>query len=438
MARERLTAGRIAAFKCPPSVKQAFLWDTDVRALALRATAAGAKAFVCQHRLDGKSVRITIGKPADWSIDEARRKAREFLRDADEGTDSREKRMQTVAAARSRREAELARTVLARDAWDAYLKARMAEWGGRHLLDHQKLSQAGGEKPRRGVKGGAAGGVLTKAGPLHALLARKLAALDDATIKAWAKHEAGTRPTRARLALRLLEAFMTWCAQQPEYRAALAGANPAKNGEAKKALGKPKAKRDVLLKEQLPAWFGAVRAIANPVHAAYFQALLLAGCRPSEMLALKWDDIDERWRSLRIRDKVDGERMIPLTPFVWSVLGALPRRNQWVFSSLVIDDGHVAYPTSVHTDACKVAGLDGLTLHGLRRSFRSLSEWLDIPTGVVAQIQGHKPSATVEKHYAVRPLDLLRVHHERFEAWVIEKAGLTMPAADPRDLRVVQ
>ena len=43
---------------------------------------------------------------------------------------------------------------------------------------------------------------------------------------------------------------------------------------------------------------------------------------------------------------------------------------------------------------------------------------------VVAQIMGHKPSATAEKHYTVRPLDLLRVHHERIEAWILEQAGI--------------
>ncbi len=75
-----------------------------------------------------------------------------------------------------------------------------------------------------------------------------------------------------------------------------------------------------------------------------------------------------------------------------------------------------------------VAGLDGLTLHGLRRSFKSLTEWLEIPAGVVAQLMGHKPSATAEKHYTVRPLDLLRVHHERIEAWILEQARVTFDA----------
>jgi len=47
---------------------------------------------------------------------------------------------------------------------------------------------------------------------------------------------------------------------------------------------------------------------------------------------------------------------------------------------------------------------------------------------VVAQIQGHKPSATAEKHYKVRPLELLATHHERIEAWVLQQAGVPFDA----------
>jgi integrase len=98
----------------------------------------------------------------------------------------------------------------------------------------------------------------------------------------------------------------------------------------------------------------------------------------------------------------------------------------------------VSIPRSYHVTACKVAGLEGLTLHDLRRSFKSLTEWLEIPAGVVAQIMGHKPSATAEKHYTVRPLDLLRVHHERIEAWILEQAGIEFDAgAEPGALRAV-
>jgi integrase len=98
----------------------------------------------------------------------------------------------------------------------------------------------------------------------------------------------------------------------------------------------------------------------------------------------------------------------------------------------------VSIPRNQHVTACKVAGVDNLTLHGLRHSFKSLTEWLEVPVGVVAQTQGHKPSATAEKHYTVRPLDLLRVHHEKIEAWILEQAGIVFDAtAEPGKLRVV-
>lgn len=47
-----------------------------------------------------------------------------------------------------------------------------------------------------------------------------------------------------------------------------------------------------------------------------------------------------------------------------------------------------------------------------------------------AQIMGHKPSATAEKHYTVRPLDLLRLHHEKIEAWVLEQGGVPFVRQD--------
>jgi integrase len=74
-----------------------------------------------------------------------------------------------------------------------------------------------------------------------------------------------------------------------------------------------------------------------------------------------------------------------------------------------------------------IAGIEDLTLHGLRRSYASLAEWVELPLGVVAQIMGHKPSATAERHYKRRPLDLLRQWAERYEAWLLEQAGIEAP-----------
>jgi intergrase/recombinase len=61
-----------------------------------------------------------------------------------------------------------------------------------------------------------------------------------------------------------------------------------------------------------------------------------------------------------------------------------------------------------------------------------------MPTGVVAQIVGHSPSATAEKHYKIRPLDLLRMWHGEYEAWILEQAGIKFdPKAATPGLRAV-
>lgn len=86
----------------------------------------------------------------------------------------------------------------------------------------------------------------------------------------------------------------------------------------------------------------------------------------------------------------------------------------------------------------RVAGLPNLSPHDLRRSFGSLAEWCEVPSGIVAQIMGHKPSATAEKHYRVRPLDLLRMWHTKIEAWILEQAGIVFEAEQPGKLRAVK
>jgi integrase len=219
--------------------------------------------------------------------------------------------------------------------------------------------------------------------------------------------------------------------------------NPAKGRAVREVLGKAKVKQDSLQREQLAPWFGAVRQLSNATAAAYLQTLLLTGARPGEVLSLRWVDVNSKWKGLTIRDKVEGERIIPLTPYVAHLLAPLPRVNEWVFASPSSDpdleDKPISIPRNPHETACKVAGIEGLSLHGLRRSFKSLTEWLEMPAGVVAQLMGHKPSATAEKHYTVRPLDLLRMHHERIEAWILEQAGIEfMPEAEPGKLRVVK
>ncbi len=465
--RVNLTVGAIERMTCPEGKQQAFLRDSEVPGLRVRVTAAGAKSFVYEAKLNRQTVRRTLGDVRLWTIEQARAEARRLAVVMDIGQDPREIERQRLAereaqkaAERAQAEAEKLAEVTVGVVWAVYLEDRRPFWGERHYADHLKMGKAGGEVAKRGVKLGPDGAKPTTVpGPVFELLGLPLRALTPEKVEAWAAAQAKTRPTYARLCWRCLKVFLNWCAEHPTYASLLVTANPAKTKRTREVLGKPAAKDDALQREQLPAWFSVVRQIPNPVIAACLQVALLTGARPGEVLTLRWGDVNTQWKGLTIRDKVEGERVIPLTPYVAHLLSGLPRRNEWVFPSFralssdpatikrreakharkgqeapvgdVVQasaSGHLSDPSAAHRCACAAAGLEGLTLHGLRRSFASLTEWLEIPSGVVAQIQGHKPSATAEKHYKRRPLDLLRVHHERIEAWILEQAGIHFEA----------
>ncbi|SES71703.1 Site-specific recombinase XerD [Nitrosospira multiformis] len=434
MTKARLTAGRIERFHCPEGKQQAFLWCDEVQGLGVRATAGSVrKSYIFQAKVDGKSMRVTIGDVSAWSIAEAQKAARELKVTIDKGDDPRQVEAEKEAAKKAKAVAAILQSVkesvTVGDAWEEYIAERKPHWGKAHLHDHIRAMQAGGAPRTRSNK------KFTEPGILRPFAAVRLADLRSEMIDRWAKTESERRPTRARNTLRLLKAFIFWCQNHPAYKE-IVSENPARSRKARESLGKPSVKNDALQREQLALWFSAVKQIGNPVTSAYLQALLLTGARRNELATLRWEEVDFQWNSLTIRDKVEGTRIIPLTPYVRLLLSVLPRRNGWVFSSPTAASGRLVDPRIAHNKACAVAGLE-MTLHGLRRSFASLCEWIEMPSGIAAQIQGHKPQGVREQNYIRRPLDLLRMWHVKIEAWILEQAGIEFIAEKP-GLRVVE
>jgi integrase len=435
MARVKLTAGRTRDLECPAHGTQIFLWDTEAKGLGVRAT-PGSKVFIFQGRLDGKTIRVTIGDLRTWPIDSAdpehpgaRQEARRLQTLIDQGIDPRMEKKERIEAQTGEKKESERQEVTVKDAWDGYIEDRRDRWSARHLADHESIAEAGGAKRKRG-KG------KIKPGPMAKLMALKLSELNQERVESWLKLESAKRPARARLAYSLLRAFINWCDAKPEYKG-LCSPDVCSSRIKREILPRQKPKSDCLQREQLPAWFKAVREYQNPVISAFLQTLLLIGARRGELSRLKWEDVDFKWNSLTIRDKVEGKRTIPLCPYVASLLSNLPRRNQYVFSSPTAASNRIQEPRHAHNKCLVEAGIDGLTLHGLRRSFGTLSEWCESPVGVVAQIMGHKPSAIAEKHYRKRPLDLLRMWHAKLEAWILKEAGIEQPEAGETGLRVV-
>lgn len=440
-----LTAARVVALPYEGN-GQTIYWDAKTPGFGLRVTKGGARAYVFESRLFGKSVRMTIGDVASWELGKARSEAGRLKTLVDTGIDPRQVRAeQREALERSRREAEAFRLQSAKaeqealrkevtfgEAWDAYVSARAQYWSARHLRDHRQHAQPGGV-PRLRRKD-----AVTKPGPLATLRPVRLVDLSSTKIAEWLQAESAERSTVAALSFRLLRGFLRWAQETPAY-AGLVPENAYKAREVTDSVPRVRAKEgDALQREQLSAWFKSVRSLENTVASVYLQGLLITGARREEFAGLEWKDVDLEWRSLTLDDKVEGTggRTIPLTPYLAEQIKRLQpfRRPQlkegerdWVFVSKTSEDGNISEPRSAHTRALTDAGLPHVSLHGLRRSFGTLAEWCEVPVGIVAQIQGHKPSAIAEKHYRRRPIDLLRMWHDKIETWMLQQAGVPLP-----------
>ncbi len=445
MNKQGFTVARVEGFACEPGKQQTIFWDAKTPGFGVRATSSGARAYIFETRLFGKTIRTTIGDTRSWELGKARAEANRQRGLVDRNIDPREDRVEQEAAHAARRTETKRRHVTFGEAWDEYVAERKPAWGDLHYRDHVRMADLGGTPKKRGEG-------VTQPGPLAELRPVKLCDLSGDRIAAWLTPQATERPTMAALAFRLLRAFIRWCSETSDYRGLLpADAYTARR--VKEAVPRVRAKEgDVLQREQLAAWFRAVQALPNLVHSVYLQGLLITGARREEFAALRWEtDVDLKWRSLTMNDKVEGTggRTIPLPPHLAGLLEKLRAHNEkepnkrvlkrlaergtpwapspWVFASMTSADGKIAEPRIAHIRALAAAELPHVSLHGLRRSFGTLSEWCEVPVGVVAQIQGHKPSAIAEKHYRRRPLDLLRMWHDRIETWMLEQGGVVTP-----------
>ena len=439
-AKVKLTAGRIAGLECPQDKTRTYLWCAEVKGLGIIATAAGSKSYIYQAKVNGQSMRMTIGDVEVWSIPDAQKEGRRLQILIDNDNDPRQVKADKEAARVAKIQAQAAKivanslqqtreSVTVADAWQAYVAERSVsmkdgkpEWGEKHKAHHAYFVQAGGVLRKRGTRPGES--KKTRPGILVPLMNMRLADLDTKVIAAWLDKESKQAPTTAAQAFRALRAFLTWCAKQDAY-SAIVHAAACQTDEVKNKVPSVQTKKnDSLRRAQIRPWFEAVQKIGNPVISVYLQGLLLTGARRNELAALKWADVDFKWKSLTIRDKVEGERTIPLTPYLEHLISCLPRRNEFVFSSPTAASGRIEEPRIQHVKALNAAALPALSLHGLRRSFGTLSEWVEVPAGIVAQIMGHKPSAIAEKHYIQRELDLLHLWHVKIEAWILEQAGI--------------
>lgn len=435
--------------KCPDEKTQVIRWDNESKGLGIRITRSGKRSFIFERQLNGETIRLTIHAElpetvTQKDIDAARDTANEYRKQVSDGLDPRavirQKQEKKEAEEREQDAKERRETITVREVWSAYVEDRHKArkdgkplWGDRQRQHHASFTKPGGEPWTRGRRPGQP--ATTRPGILVPLMDIRMADLTHKRVLEWFRTESERAPTLAAQALRGLRAFVGWAAAQDEF-ASIADATACNHRTIKDEEPQQKPKEgDVLREAYLPLWFEQVRKLNNPVQGSYLQIALLTGARRNELAALKWADVDFRFKTMEIRDKVEGRRIIPLTDYTAHIIQQLPRRNEYVFSA-DSKSGRLEEPRASHDRVLNAAGLPHVSIHGLRRSFVTLAENAEVPAGVVMQLAGHKPSGVHEANYKRRDIDTLTRWHQKIENWFLEQAGITFEPVQS-GLRVV-
>jgi len=129
--------------------------DTKAPGLRVRVTAAGAKSFVYEAKLNRQTIRRTLGDVRTLSIEVARGKARELAKTVKtDKQDPRELERQQDAAKAAVIAEATAHAVTVGAVWPRYLEEgrpkRKASFKPRYRADLEAMAGAGGVKKKRG------------------------------------------------------------------------------------------------------------------------------------------------------------------------------------------------------------------------------------------------------------------------------------------------
>jgi hypothetical protein len=135
MKKENFTAERVTGFTCKAGKSQSIYWDAKTPGLGLRATTGGAKSYIFESKLHGKTIRMTIGDIRTWPVGKAQKEATDLKTTVDKGIDPRKQRADQKAQAEAEQQAEERKDALFKDVWAAYMLAKKSKWSVRHYSD---------------------------------------------------------------------------------------------------------------------------------------------------------------------------------------------------------------------------------------------------------------------------------------------------------------
>ena len=356
----RLTTRSVAAL--PATGRDTVHWDRDLPGFGVRVQRNGRKVYVVQSRGPAGLKRVTLGPVAGKAIDQRRREAAEVIDRIKRGFDPFPPKPEpdpTVAdlAARSMRAyvkvhckpktEKLYRTAIDRHIVPALGTMAVKDVRSSHVIElHDRMR----DTP-------------AMANHVVAMLSKMFS-----LAQTWELVPRGRNPCKA----------VNHYREQPRERFL----TPEEYRRVGAVLREVEADGSM--------WPPAIAAI---------RLLMLTGCRKSEILTLRWDDVDRTAGEFRLRDGKRGPRMVPLTTPALKVLDGIERveGNPWVIRSQkpgICLPGLNYYWNRIRDRA----GIEGVRIHDLRHSHASRALALGESLTMIGRLLGHSKVGTTARY----------------------------------------
>ena len=363
--QKTLSNRTVAALKV---ARDTVFWDRDLTGFGVRVYPTGGKVYIAQARGPDGPKRVTVGRHDVLHADQARQRAALIIARIKAGEDP----VPLPLAAR------------------ANGGPTVADLAARYLEEHVEVKL----KPNTQRQ---ARGVLHRH-ILPALGKMPLVAIERAQVVDL-QQKLCDRPVTANRAVKVLSHMYRlgegW-GMVPE------GCDPCRSVEKY-----PERRRERFLTDAEFARLGRVLSeavdscSASPIAVAAIRLLMLTGCRKSEILTLRWTDVDLEAGELHLADAKAGPRAVQLPPTAVRLLEALPRREgcRWVFPG---EDREGRFSgggldhvwQTVRTNA----ELEDVRLHDLRHSFASRALALGETLPVIGKLLGHNDIETTARY----------------------------------------
>jgi integrase len=331
------------------------LWDDRIPGFGIRISSAGTKTFILVYRHRGRPRRLSLGRYPFLSLADAREKATAALRLVDRGTDPAllsdgdddpAYRFEAAADAFVTRHCAVRnKASTARETERLLKKHFVSAWGKRDIRDIQQTH-------------------------INEIL--------DALV-------AADKPSEANHALGVIKTLFRWCADRDmiEVSPCAKIKKPAKHGSRARVLS------DAELKK---VWAAATTE-GHPF-GTMTKLLILTGQRRGEVTQMQWPQLDlvrGEWLIPAELAKNGREHLLPLPARAIALIKEIPRQTgvDLVFPARGNTDNVISGFTRAKLRLDAVSGVDGWTLHDLRRTTATGLAKLDTAPHIIERILNH-------------------------------------------------